>query len=82
MKLVISQHLISLTEANPSMVLGTNKFINSNKRKPLLQARVNIPMVYQNVTYYLPVAFWLTELYPRYAPYGCVVEADLGVYGV
>ncbi|GJR95236.1 ELC-like protein [Tanacetum coccineum] len=68
-KWLIRQHLISLTEAYPSMTPKTATFMHNDGRSVnLLQSDGTIPMVYQNVTYNIPVVIWLMETYPRYAP--------------
>ncbi|XP_057524412.1 protein ELC-like [Amaranthus tricolor] len=68
-KWLIRQHLISLTEVYPSLQPKTATFNHNDGRTiNLLQAEGTIPMVYQGVTYNIPVVIWLMELYPRQPP--------------
>ncbi|EPS63144.1 hypothetical protein M569_11641 [Genlisea aurea] len=65
----IRQHLVHLTEAHPSLQPKTAVFTHNDGRTVnLLQADGTIPMLYQGVTYNIPVIIWLMESYPTHAP--------------
>lgn len=68
-KWLIRQHLVSLTETCPSLQPKTATFTHNDGRiVNLLQSDGTVPMVYQDVTYNIPVIIWLMESYPRHAP--------------
>ncbi|CAA2934524.1 protein ELC-like [Olea europaea var. sylvestris] len=68
-KWLIRQHLVGLTEAYPSLQPKTATFTHNDGRTVnLLQADGTVPMLFQGVTYNIPVAIWLMESYPRHAP--------------
>ncbi|XP_021775146.1 protein ELC-like [Chenopodium quinoa] len=68
-KWLIRQHLVSLTDAYPSLQPKTAIFTHNDGRTVnLLQADGTIPMSYAGVTYNIPVVIWLMELYPRHPP--------------
>ncbi|KNA23188.1 hypothetical protein SOVF_027170 [Spinacia oleracea] len=68
-KWLIRQHLVSLTDAYPSLQPKTATFTHNDGRTVnLLQADGTVPMSYGGVTYNIPVVIWLMELYPRHPP--------------
>ncbi|KAF3791288.1 ELC-like protein [Nymphaea thermarum] len=68
-KLLIRQHLLILLQEFPSLQVKTAVFTHNDGRTVnLLQADGTIPMLYQQVTYNIPVVIWLTEHYPRQYP--------------
>ncbi|XP_059296450.1 protein ELC-like [Lycium ferocissimum] len=68
-KWLIRQHLLQLLESYPSLQPKTATFTHNDGRTVnLLQAEGTIPMVYQQVTYNIPVIIWLMESYPRHPP--------------
>ncbi|XP_031503503.1 protein ELC-like [Nymphaea colorata] len=68
-KWLIRQHLLSLLQEFPSLQVKTAVFTHNDGRTVnLLQADGTIPMLYQLVTYNIPVVIWLTEHYPRQYP--------------
>ncbi|KAL2541595.1 Protein ELC [Abeliophyllum distichum] len=68
-KWLIRQHLVALAEAYPSLQPKTATFTHNDGRTVnLLQADGTAPMLFQGVTYNIPVAIWLMESYPRHAP--------------
>ncbi|CAI9096824.1 OLC1v1033048C1 [Oldenlandia corymbosa var. corymbosa] len=68
-KWLIRQHLLALSEAYPSLQIKTSSFTHNDGRSVnLLQAEGTVPMVFQNVTYNIPIQIWLMESYPRHAP--------------
>ncbi|CAA2977073.1 protein ELC-like [Olea europaea var. sylvestris] len=68
-KWLIRQHLVSLAEAYTSLQPKTATFTHNDGRTVnLLQADGTVPMLFQGVTYNIPVAIWLLESYPRHAP--------------
>ncbi|KAL8192121.1 hypothetical protein R6Q57_028070 [Mikania cordata] len=68
-KWLIRQHLLSLYETYPSLHPQTAVFTHNDGRSVnLLQSDGTVPMVYQNVTYNIPVVIWLMETYPRHPP--------------
>ncbi|KAL5567467.1 hypothetical protein UlMin_024042 [Ulmus minor] len=68
-KWLIRQHLVSLTDAYPSLEPKTATFTHNDGRSVnLLQADGTIPMSFQGVTYNIPVVIWLMESYPRHPP--------------
>ncbi|XP_016469501.1 protein ELC-like [Nicotiana tabacum] len=68
-KWLIRQHLLSLIETYPSLQPKTATFTHNDGRTVnLLQADGTVPMVYQDVTYNIPVIIWLMESYPRHSP--------------
>ncbi|KVH89332.1 protein ELC-like [Cynara cardunculus var. scolymus] len=68
-KWLIRQHLVSLSETYPSLQPKTATFTHNDGRSVnLLQSDGTIPMVFQNVTYNIPVVIWLMETYPRHPP--------------
>ncbi|KAL5567456.1 hypothetical protein UlMin_024031 [Ulmus minor] len=69
-KWLIHQHLVSLTDAYPSLEPKTATFNHNDGRSVnLLQADGTIPMSFQGVTSNIPVVIWLVESYPRQPPY-------------
>ncbi|KAK6135874.1 hypothetical protein DH2020_030361 [Rehmannia glutinosa] len=69
MKWHIRQHLLHLTEAYPSLQPKTAVFTHNDGRTiNLLQADGTVPMLFQGVTYNIPVIIWLMESYPHHAP--------------
>ncbi|KAF9589168.1 hypothetical protein IFM89_019484 [Coptis chinensis] len=73
-KWLIRQHLVSLTETHPSLQPKTATYNhNDGTTVNLLQVDGTIPMVYQSVTYNIPIIIWLMETYPRSSP--CVYVA-------
>ncbi|KAK7258087.1 hypothetical protein RIF29_32524 [Crotalaria pallida] len=68
-KWLIRQHLVSLSSAFPSLEPKTATFTHNDGRSVnLLQADGTVPMLYQGVTYNIPVVIWLMESYPRHPP--------------
>ncbi|KAK4345634.1 hypothetical protein RND71_035810 [Anisodus tanguticus] len=68
-KWLIRQHLLSLIDNYPSLQPKTATFTHNDGRTVnLLQAEGTVPMVYQDVTYNIPVIIWLMETYPRHPP--------------
>nr|XP_043609191.1 protein ELC-like [Erigeron canadensis] len=68
-KWLIRQHLVSLTTTFPSLNPKTATFTHNDGRSVnLLQVDGTVPMLFQNVTYNIPVIIWLMETYPRHAP--------------
>ncbi|XP_074294591.1 protein ELC-like [Silene latifolia] len=68
-KWLIRQHLISLSDTFPSLHIKSAIFTHNDGRTVnLLQSEGTIPMIYQNVTYNIPIIIWLVELYPRHPP--------------
>ncbi|XP_060178279.1 protein ELC-like [Lycium barbarum] len=68
-KWLIRQHLLQLLDSYPSLQPKTATFTHNDGRTVnLLQAEGTIPMVYQQVTYNIPVIIWLMESYPRHPP--------------
>ncbi|KAM0050142.1 putative ubiquitin E2 variant, ubiquitin-conjugating enzyme/RWD, steadiness box (SB) [Helianthus debilis subsp. tardiflorus] len=68
-KWLIRQHLLSLSESHPSLHHKTASFTHNDGRTlNLLQSDGTVPMLFQNVTYNIPVVIWLMESYPRHAP--------------
>ncbi|XP_042496057.1 protein ELC-like [Macadamia integrifolia] len=68
-KWVICQHLIALIDTFPPLQPKTAAFTHNDGRTVnLLQAEGTVPMVYQDIMYYIPVVIWLMESYPRDAP--------------
>ncbi|KAL8141629.1 hypothetical protein V2J09_014661 [Rumex salicifolius] len=68
-KWLIRQHLVSLSDAVPSLQPKTATFTHNDGRSVnLLQADGTVPMTYQGVTYNIPVVIWLMETYPRHPP--------------
>ncbi|CAN4092611.1 unnamed protein product [Withania somnifera] len=68
-KWLIRQHLLSLLDNFPSLQPKTASFTHNDGRTVnLLQAIGTVPMVFQNVTYNIPVIIWLMETYPRHPP--------------
>ncbi|KAI3719346.1 hypothetical protein L6452_20243 [Arctium lappa] len=66
----IRQHLLSLSESYPSLQPKTATFTHNDGRSVnLLQSDGTVPMVFQNVTYNIPVVIWLMETYPRHSPF-------------
>ncbi|CAN6460628.1 unnamed protein product [Victoria cruziana] len=69
LKWYIRQHLVNLVQEYPSLQVKTAVFTHNDGRTAnLLQADGTIPIVYQRVTYNIPVVFWLLESYPRQPP--------------
>ncbi|XP_043712562.1 protein ELC-like [Telopea speciosissima] len=76
-KWVICQHLIDLIDTFPPLQPKTGTFTyNDGRTVNLLQAEGTIPMVYQDIMYYIPVVFWLIESYPRDPP--CIYVTPTG----
>ncbi|KAL5731867.1 hypothetical protein ACHQM5_004555 [Ranunculus cassubicifolius] len=68
-KWLIRQHLLTLLQSYPSLIPKTATFTHNDGRTVnLLQADGTIPMIYQNVTYNIPIIVWLMESYPRHPP--------------
>ncbi|XP_052202120.1 protein ELC-like [Diospyros lotus] len=68
-KWLIRQHLMSLTDAYPSLQPKTATYTHNDGRTVnLLQADGTIPMLFQGVTYNIPIVIWLMESYPRHPP--------------
>ncbi|XP_057502146.1 protein ELC-like [Actinidia eriantha] len=68
-KWLIRQHLVSLSDAYPSLQPKTATYTHNDGRTVnLLQADGTVPMLFQGVTYNIPVVFWLMESYPRHPP--------------
>ncbi|CAN4118263.1 unnamed protein product [Withania somnifera] len=68
-KWLIRQHLLSLLDNVPSLQPKTASFTHNDGRTVnLLQAIGTVPMVFQEVTYNIPVVIWLMETYPRHPP--------------
>ncbi|KAI3681343.1 hypothetical protein L6452_36135 [Arctium lappa] len=68
-KWFIRQHLLSLSETYPSLQPKTATFTHNDGRSVnLLQSDGTVPMVFQNVSYNIPVVIWLMETYPRHPP--------------
>ncbi|XP_059653704.1 protein ELC-like [Cornus florida] len=68
-KWLIRQHLLSLSDAFPSLQPKTSTFThNDGTTVHLLQADGTVPMLFQNVTYNIPIVIWLMESYPRHKP--------------
>ncbi|VFQ85252.1 unnamed protein product [Cuscuta campestris] len=69
LKWLIRQHLLALIEAYPSLQPKTGIFTHNDGRTVyLLQADGTVPMLFQGVTYNIPVVIWLMESYPRHPP--------------
>ncbi|CAH9090287.1 unnamed protein product [Cuscuta europaea] len=69
LKWLIRQHLLALIEAYPSLQPKTGIFTHNDGRTVnLLQADGTVPMLFQGVTYNIPVIIWLMESYPRHPP--------------
>ncbi|KAK9065452.1 hypothetical protein SSX86_014851 [Deinandra increscens subsp. villosa] len=69
LKPLIDQHLLALSKSHPSLLQKTATFTHNDGRSvTLLQSDGTVPMVFQNVTYNIPVLIWLTETYPRNPP--------------
>ncbi|KAK9271256.1 hypothetical protein L1049_026846 [Liquidambar formosana] len=68
-KWLIRQHLLSLTDVFPSLQPKTATFTHNDGRTVnLLQADGTVPIIFQDVTYNIPVVIWLMESYPRHPP--------------
>ncbi|MCD7458986.1 hypothetical protein HAX54_039767 [Datura stramonium] len=68
-KWLIRQHLVSLADTFPSLQPKTATFTHNNGLTVnLLQSNGTVPMLYQDVTYNIPVIIWLMVSYPRQAP--------------
>ncbi|XP_076936185.1 protein ELC-like isoform X2 [Bidens hawaiensis] len=68
-KWLIRQHLLSLHQSYPSLHPQTNTFTHNDGRTlNLLQSDGTVPILFQNVTYNIPVVIWLMESYPRHPP--------------
>lgn len=68
-KWLIRQHLVSLIDNQPSLQPKTASFTHNDGRTVnLLQTVGTVPMVFQDVTYNIPVIIWLMESYPRHPP--------------
>lgn len=68
-KWLIRQHLVSLADTFPSLQPKTATFThNDGLTVNLLQSNGTVPVVYQGVTYNIPVIIWLMVSYPRQAP--------------
>ncbi|KAI8571554.1 hypothetical protein RHMOL_Rhmol01G0128900 [Rhododendron molle] len=68
-KWLIRQHLVSLSDSYPSLQPRTSVYTHNDGRAvTLLQADGTLPMVFQGVTYNIPVVFWLMESYPKHPP--------------
>ncbi|KAL6957092.1 hypothetical protein U1Q18_034805 [Sarracenia purpurea var. burkii] len=68
-KWLIRQHLVTLTDAYPSLQPKTATYTHNDGRTVnLLQAEGTVPMLFQGVTYNIPVVVWLMESYPRHPP--------------
>ncbi|XWS57059.1 hypothetical protein CRYUN_Cryun09bG0138900 [Craigia yunnanensis] len=68
-KWLIRQHLLSITSHYPSLEPKTATFTHNDGRSVnLLQADGTIPMLFQGVTYNIPIIIWLMESYPRHPP--------------
>ncbi|GAB4828032.1 hypothetical protein Ancab_034945 [Ancistrocladus abbreviatus] len=69
-KWLIRQHLLSLTDAFPSLQPKTASFTHNDGRTiNLLQAEGTVPMLFQGVNYNIPIIIWLMESYPRHPPW-------------
>ncbi|GAB2286975.1 hypothetical protein Dimus_021363 [Dionaea muscipula] len=68
-KWLIRQHLLSLTDAYPSLQPKTALFTHNDGRSVnLLQADGTLPTPYHGVTYNIPLRVWLLDSYPRLPP--------------
>ncbi|CAK9140092.1 unnamed protein product [Ilex paraguariensis] len=68
-KWLIRQHLVSVSDAYPSIQPKTAVFTHNDGRTVnLLQADGTVPMIFQDVTYNIPIIIWLMESYPRHPP--------------
>uniref|UniRef100_A0A7N0TQA4 Uncharacterized protein n=1 Tax=Kalanchoe fedtschenkoi TaxID=63787 RepID=A0A7N0TQA4_KALFE len=68
-KRLIRHHLLTLSEAIPSMQPRTATYTHNDGRTVnLLQACGTVPMDYMGVTYQIPIIIWLIENYPRHPP--------------
>ncbi|CBI16582.3 unnamed protein product, partial [Vitis vinifera] len=68
-KWMIRQHFLSLADAFPALHPQTAAYTHNDGRTVnLLRVEGNIPMVYLQVTYYIPIVVWLMEAYPRQPP--------------
>ncbi|KAL8249345.1 hypothetical protein R6Q59_006213 [Mikania micrantha] len=68
-KWLIRQHLLSLCDSHPSLRHQTATFTHNDGRSVhLLRSDGTVPMVFQNVTYNIPIVIWLIESYPRHPP--------------
>ncbi|KAK1356208.1 Steadiness box [Heracleum sosnowskyi] len=68
-KWLIRQHLVSLADSYPSLQPKTATFTHNDGRTVnLLQAEGTVPMMFQNITYNIPIVIWLMESYPRHSP--------------
>ncbi|GLT76417.1 hypothetical protein SLA2020_480770 [Shorea laevis] len=69
-KWLIRQHLVFVISQSPSLQPKTANFTHNDGRSVnLLQVDGTIPMLFQGVTYNIPIIIWLMESYPRHAPY-------------
>lgn len=69
-KRLIRHHLVTLSEAIPSMQPRTATYTHNDGRTVnLLQTCGTVPMEYLGATYQIPIIIWLIETYPRHPPY-------------
>ncbi|XP_031128142.1 protein ELC-like [Ipomoea triloba] len=69
LKWMIRQHILALIEAYPSLQPKTGTFTHNDGRTVnLLQVDGTVPMLFQGVTYNIPVIIWLMESYPQHPP--------------
>ncbi|CDP05431.1 unnamed protein product [Coffea canephora] len=68
-KWMIRQHLLALYDVYPSLNIKTSTFTHNDGRSVnLLHADGTVPMLYNGITYNIPVIIWLMESYPHHAP--------------
>ncbi|GLJ20421.1 hypothetical protein SUGI_0370940 [Cryptomeria japonica] len=65
----IRQHLLSLMQAFPNLIVQPEMFTHNDGRTvDLLKAEGTIPVLYKQVTYNIPVRIWLLEQYSKHPP--------------
>ncbi|KAJ6828537.1 uncharacterized protein M6B38_362260 [Iris pallida] len=68
-KWLIRHHLVSLTDAFPSLHPKSSSFTHNDGRTVnLLVADGTVPIVFSSVVYNIPASIWLPEPYPRCPP--------------
>ncbi|XP_021901356.1 protein ELC-like [Carica papaya] len=68
-KYQIRKHLLDLIAVYPALEPKTSTFTHNDGRTVnLLQAEGTIPMLFQGVTYNIPIIIWLLDTYPIHPP--------------
>ncbi|XP_010492167.1 PREDICTED: protein ELC-like [Camelina sativa] len=68
-KSLIRQHLLNLVSTYTSLDPKTATFTHNDGRSViLLQTEGTVPMLFQGVSYNIPVVIWLLDSYPHYPP--------------